>query len=112
MASEYKIGISEIERIRRDFPNRVPAIVLKAKAASSDLPDLPKSKFLIPSDLSVGQFIYVIRKQLKLSPEKALFIFVGSMLPPSNMLVKELYSAYKSEDGLLRMYYTSESTFG
>jgi hypothetical protein len=31
----------------------------------------------------VGQFVYVIRKRIKLSPEKAIFIFVKNVLPPT-----------------------------
>eukprot|EP01052_Picozoa_sp_SAG31_P004845 SAG31_NODE_205_length_20397_cov_19.191152_13_plen_99_part_00 len=37
----------------------------------------------MPSDLTVGQFVYVIRKRIKLSPEKAIFIFVNNVLPPT-----------------------------
>jgi hypothetical protein len=31
----------------------------------------------------VGQFVYVIRKRIKLSPEKAIFIFINNILPPT-----------------------------
>jgi len=37
----------------------------------------------VPADLTVGQFVYVIRKRIKLSPEKAIFIFVNNVLPPT-----------------------------
>ena len=37
----------------------------------------------MPADLTVGQFVYVIRKRIKLSPEKAIFIFVNNVLPPT-----------------------------
>ncbi len=37
----------------------------------------------MPADLTVGQFVYVIRKRIKLSPEKAIFIFVKNVLPPT-----------------------------
>jgi GABA(A) receptor-associated protein len=40
-------------------------------------------RFLVPADLTVGQFVYVIRKRIKLSPEKAIFIFVKNVLPPT-----------------------------
>jgi GABA(A) receptor-associated protein len=47
----------------------------------SDIPTIDKKKYLVPSDMTVGQFIYVIRKRIKLSPEKAIFIFVNNVLP-------------------------------
>ncbi len=40
-------------------------------------------RYLVPSDLTIGQFIYVIRKHIKLSSEKAIFIFVKNVLPPT-----------------------------
>jgi GABA(A) receptor-associated protein len=39
-------------------------------------------RYLVPADLSVGQFVYVIRKRIKLPSEKAIFIFVKNTLPP------------------------------
>ncbi|KAI7985216.1 Autophagy-related protein 8e [Camellia lanceoleosa] len=45
-------------------------------------PDL-QNKYLVPADLTVGQFVYVIRKRIKLSAEKAIFIFVDNVLPPT-----------------------------
>jgi hypothetical protein len=44
---------------------------------------LSTHRYLVPSDLTVGQFVYVIRKRIKLSPEKAIFIFVKNVLPPT-----------------------------
>ena len=37
----------------------------------------------MPADLTVGQFVYVIRKRIKVSPEKAIFMFVKNVLPPT-----------------------------
>ena len=31
----------------------------------------------------MGQFVYVIRKRIKVSPEKAIFMFVRNVLPPT-----------------------------
>ena len=41
------------------------------------------ARYLVPADLTVGQFVYVIRKRIKLSSEKAIFIFVDNVLPPT-----------------------------
>jgi GABA(A) receptor-associated protein len=42
-------------------------------------------RYLVPADLTVGQFVYVVRKRIKLSAEKAIFIFVKDTLPPTGM---------------------------
>lgn len=45
--------------------------------------DIDKKKYLVPSDLTCGQFVYVIRKRLKLPAEKAIFLFVNGVIPPT-----------------------------
>lgn len=49
----------------------------------------------IPQDLTVGQFVYVIRKRIKLAPEKAIFIFVNEVLPPTAALMSAIYEEHK-----------------
>lgn len=46
-------------------------------------------------DLTVGQFVYVIRKRIKLAPEKAIFIFVDEVLPPAAALMSAIYEEHK-----------------
>jgi GABA(A) receptor-associated protein len=107
------LGQAEIQRIREKFPSRVPVFITKANNHSSnELPNLEKNKFLVPMDLTVGQFIYIVRKQLRVAAEKAIFIFVKNTLPTTGMLMRELHAQYADKDGLLRLVYTSESTFG
>ena len=40
-------------------------------------------RYLVPADLTVGQFVYVIRKRIRVTPEKAIFMFVKNVLPPT-----------------------------
>ncbi|KAI3800282.1 hypothetical protein L1987_28369 [Smallanthus sonchifolius] len=100
----------ESSRIRVKYPDRVPVIVEKAERA--DIPDIDKNKYLVPADLTVGQFVYVVRKRIKLSPEKAIFVFVNNMLPPTAALMSAIYEENKDEDGFLYMSYSGENTFG
>lgn len=53
-------------------------------------------RYLVPADLTVGQFVYVVRKRIKLSAEKAIFIFVKNILPPTgeNSLYNAIYYVY------------------
>ena len=101
---------SEAERIRAKYPDRVP--VLCEKADRSDIPDIDKKKYLVPADLTVGQFHYVIRKRIKLAPEKALFLFCSNSIPPNAALMSTVYEEQKDEDGFLYIQYSGESTFG
>lgn len=113
----YKESKSLVSRIREAhevtsrYPSRVPIIVEKA-SQTKDIPDIDKTKFLCPDSLTLGQFIYVIRKRMVLPPEKALFIFINNTLPLASQYMKEIYSKYRDMDGFLYITYTGESTFG
>eukprot|EP00842_Homolaphlyctis_polyrhiza_P005559 jgi/Hompol1/6003/HPOL_004785-RA len=100
----------EADRIKEKYPDRIPCIVEKAE--KSDIPTIDKKKYLVPCDLTVGQFVWVIRKRIKMSSEKAIFIFVNNVLPPAASLLSEVYSQHKDEDGFLYIIYSSENTFG
>ena len=62
-------------------------------------------------DLTVGQFIYVIRKKIKLSPDKAIFVYVNSVLPASSASMHEIHAVYKDDDGFLYLTYSGENSF-
>ena len=53
-----------------------------------------------------------MRKRIKLAPEKAIFIFVNNVLPPTAALMSQIYAEHKDEDGFLYITYSGESTFG
>ncbi|KAK7264773.1 hypothetical protein RJT34_32383 [Clitoria ternatea] len=100
----------ESESIIVKYPDRVPVII--EKYSRTDLPELDKKKYLVPRDMSVGQFIHILSSRLHLTPGKALFIFVKSTLPQTASLMSCIYDSYKEDDGFLYMCYSSEKTFG
>ena len=71
-----------------------------------------KNKYLVPIDLTLGQFVFVIRRRLKLDPSKAIFLFIGNIIPPTASLMMTLYDEYKDNDGFLYIKYSGENTFG
>jgi GABA(A) receptor-associated protein len=105
-----KKRIEESSRIMKKYPERVPVIV--EKYTSSDIDDIDKNKYLVPGDLTVGQFIYVIRKRLKLVEEKAIFLFIGNTIPQSSSLMSQIYKEHKDIDGFLYSEYGGEAVFG
>jgi len=101
---------NKIKTIKIKYPDRVPIFVNKVK--NSTAPDIDKHKYLVPIDLTLGQFIYVIRKRMKISPEQAIFIFCNEILPPTSILMGDLYKTYSDKDDLLNLTYNLENTFG
>jgi GABA(A) receptor-associated protein len=107
-SEEYRIN--EFKRINAKYPERIPIIVCKGKDCT--LNDIDKIKYLVPNDMNIAQFIYIIRKRICMQDHEALFILVNNNLLPSNKLIKEIYDSNKDTDGFLYVIYTSENTFG
>ncbi len=107
----FENRLEESTRILEKFPGRIPIIVEKSKT-SQNIATIEKQKFLVPSDLSVTQFIYIIRKRLELKSETALFLFVNGTLPTTSTFMRELYSIHKDLDGFMYVQYSGENTFG
>lgn len=102
--------VAESGRVLSKYPDRVPVICEKNSKSSID--DLDKKKYLVPVDLTAGQFVYVIRKRLRLPAEKAIFLFVASVIPPTSSNMATLYHQYKDRDGFLYITYSEENVFG
>jgi GABA(A) receptor-associated protein len=102
----------ESSRIMFIYPDRLPIICERSISAPSDCPDIDKKKYLIPNDLTVGQFIYVIRQRLQLHPEKAIFLLINGIIPTTSQHMNAIYNLYKDDDGFLYISYTFENTFG
>ena len=104
--------LQESRRIRNKYPNRIP-IIIERDSRSKDVPQIDKKKYLVPDDLILGQFMFIIRKRVKLSSYKSIYLFINnSVLLSFNQLMINLYNSYKSEDGFLYIKYAGENTFG
>lgn len=99
------------ERIRKKYPDRVPVSlnyqdetfslmtdflciefqIIVEKAPKSRISNLDKRKYLVPNDLTVGQFYFLIRKRIELRAEDALFFFVNNQIPPTSETIGTLY---------------------
>ena len=103
--------IEESKKVIEKYDNRVPLIVSKHK--SCKLNDIDKFKFLVPSDLSLGQFLHIIRKRIKIGESDALFVFINdTILAKTSDTFGNLYHENKDEDGFLYLSYCSENVFG
>ena len=101
----------EAGRIKEKYSDKIPIIV--EKSIKSDIANIDKKKYLVPNDITVGQFVYIIRKRIELSPEKAVFIFLNNnTIPPTSALLSDLFKKYVDDDGFLYLTYAGENTFG
>ena len=79
--SNFKVRCEESKRIMNKYPDRIPVIVNKCN--HSNIQDIDK-KYLVPGDMYIGQFTYIIRKNIKLSESEALFVTINNSLVPTN----------------------------
>ena len=99
------------EHFLKEFPGRVPILIHRRD--NDDLPNLSKTRYLVPSDMKFMHFMCVLRKKLILPPHKALFLFTTKRrLINNSMQVGSIYESDKCDDGYLRITYASENAFG
>ena len=104
---DYSHRLTEATRIIEKYPDRVPIIV-----ETSENIKLDRHKYLVPRDLSCGQFLFVLRKRMKLEPSKAVFMFINKEIPPTAEIINHIYEKYKDTDKFLYIFITEENTFG
>lgn len=105
----FEKRLDESTRIIEKYPERVPII---CERLTRKAPKIDRKKYLCPKDLTMGNFMYVIRKRLHLTEEKALYLFVNNSIIPVSKDLGTIYEEKKEKDGFLYIRYDSESTFG
>jgi GABA(A) receptor-associated protein len=92
------------------YPSKIPVIIF---TKTKGVPEPEKCKFLIDRNVSVAEFLTVLRKYIKLSETDSIFLFTeNNTIPASSQLMSELYEHHKNEDKFLYLEYTFENTFG
>lgn len=70
---EFFKRAKESDRMHKKYPTRICVIVEKARNAPKDTPDIDRKKYLVPRDISISQFMYVIRNRIHMPTEKVYF---------------------------------------
>ena len=102
---------AEAKRILKKYPDRIPVIVERSPN-SANIPDIKKRKYLVPNDLTLGQFTFTIRKTIELKKDQAMFLFINNKILPVASLISSIYATEKDEDGFLYVKYSGENCFG
>ena len=100
----------EAQRIKDKYPSRIPVI---CECLGGEIPDIDRKKYLVPADLTMAQFLYVIRKRIKIRPEQSIYLFVANdIMVPGCSMIGSIYEEHKDLDGFLYTCYSGENTFG
>eukprot|EP00442_Polarella_glacialis_P004892 CAMPEP_0115107860 /NCGR_PEP_ID=MMETSP0227-20121206/37584_1 /TAXON_ID=89957 /ORGANISM="Polarella glacialis, Strain CCMP 1383" /LENGTH=297 /DNA_ID=CAMNT_0002505893 /DNA_START=138 /DNA_END=1031 /DNA_ORIENTATION=- len=107
----------ESRLLRQKYPDRIPVIC--KKSSYSELPAIPKSKFIVPGTMLCGEFKYIVHKHIaqattggRINMEKTIYIFVNGITPKTSILMSELYEQFRADDGFLYISYGAENTLG
>ena len=107
-----KDRINEGNKLKERYPDKT-SIICERAPSEKRLQVLDKNKFLVPNDLTLGQFKYVIRKRMKLDSSVAIFfLYHDNSIPLDTMIMSQVYEDKKDEDGLVYLLYSSENTYG
>lgn len=100
----------EVNLLMMRHPTKIPVIVY---TKNKQAPLLKKCKFLVNTDITVAEFMHIMRKYMELKHYESVFLFTEkNTIPPSSYTVQALYKEHKNEDGFIYLEYSVESTFG
>lgn len=102
---EERIKISD--KILLKYSDRVPILI----DCKKDI-NLNKNKYIVPRNLSVAQFVYIIKKKIKMNGEQSIYLLCNNKLIMNTEEISILYENNKDYDGFLYIILTLENTFG
>ena len=79
------------------------------------------NKYIVTSELTLAQFLVIVRKKINVNAEESLTLFIESyqndklintVLAPSTNSIGEIYLNNKDEDGFLYLKLVKENVFG
>ncbi|XP_005748608.2 microtubule-associated protein 1 light chain 3 gamma [Pundamilia nyererei] len=102
----------EVAGIRAKFPNKIP-VIIERYDKEKYLPPLDKTKFLVPQELTMTQFLTIIRNRMALLPSQAFYLLINNRgLASMSLTMAQVYKQHQDEDGFLYMTYASQEMFG
>ena len=100
----------EVDLIREKYPTYIPILV----RAKDDKFKLTKNKYLVGGEITVGQFMFILRKKIpKLRSDEGLYLFINNIIPITSESLNTIYeNKMDNETGMLMITICKENTFG
>lgn len=111
---KFEYRKQECKKIMAKYPDKLPVIVDRLKNTD---PQLDKTKFLCPNNITIQDLISIVRARLEKSSimfnqSHALFFFIDNKIIVPFHTLNTLYREHANEDGYLYITYSKEETFG
>ena len=108
------VSKKKIENMLNKHPNRVPIII-----SSNSFKEHGQHRFIVPNNITVSEFMKILRNKVSLKPEEAIFIFVkdkslnnDAFMVPASSSIESIYNQYKDNNLVLNLIYEKEAVFG
>ena len=104
---------NECQKIFDNYPNKLP-IICEKDPKCKNMQELDKTKFLVPQDMLVSQFMQLLRTKIQLADKQAFFLVVeGNHSIAGDNSLLDVYHKFKNkEDNFLYIMYSSEEAWG
>ena len=103
--------LRESNRILLKYPDRVP-IIVDNEVKNNHNNTCLKQKYLVPKNITISQFMFVLRKRFRIDANQGLYMIINGIIPASNCSINHIYENYKDPDNFLYIILKTESTFG
>lgn len=104
---KLEVRIQMSDKILLKYQDRVP-IIADCKIGIN----IFKNKYIVPKDLTIGQFLYILKKRINIESTQSIFLICNNVILINTETISNVYNKYKDEDGFLYIYITLENTFG
>ena len=103
---------SQCNKILQNHPDKIPVILERDKNCQINKPI--KTKYILSKEVTMAEFVKIIREKLELKSERALFFLVnGKHSVTMTEDLEQIYSNHKDkDDGFLYMTYSEEIVYG
>lgn len=104
---KLEIRLKLFNEIFLKHPDRIPIIIDTKKELIID-----KNKYIVPKDLTIGQFTYMLKKRLKINQNDSIYLISNNKLVVNSHTIAQVYNENKDDDNFLYIIIAVENTFG
>ena len=105
--NEKRIVKKEVELIKEKYPKYIPILIRSTKIKFT------QHKYLVNEEVTVSQFMTIIKKKILLKVYEAIYLFINNTIPQGSSQLNSLYRLHKdSETDMLIITVCKENTFG
>ena len=105
--NEKRIVKKEVELIKEKYPKYIPILIRSTKIKFT------QHKYLVNEEVTVSQFMTIIKKKILLKAYEAIYLFINNKIPQGSSQLNSLYRLHKdSETDMLIITVCKENTFG